>query len=435
MRSSRLYAAIFATPVACLPTFELRECYSHGDCGGGLCSAAGRCIGEDDDAGTSDAGPSDAGPSDGGTGTSTCTLTDWRRVIPSDGNGAQVAIAWGNGALGIAHAIYEQQRLGIHFVRTSSEGVALGPSIPVHTATIAAVETFVPLMVFAQDAFHIVYLERRGLPVFDRLHYAKIAADGASVLRSAAIGPREIHSYPSSLIFDGRGLVLAWTDVNSADTYLTRLSLSGEVESTGHVVVAIGEAPSVAFNDRDGELGYTFNAFTGEFMSQNLFFARVEGGGVDVLDEIAVTSTSGDAAFSSLAFDGEAYGLAFETTSSGTHDVYFQRLMRSGAVLAPPVRIARGATDISAPRVLYNAERGEYPLVWQRREEPGLLSEVYFALLARDGTPIGPPLRINRPDGRASRPDIAWSGSEYLVVHEVVENQRQGAYLGSVSCR
>jgi len=124
---------------------------------------------------------------------------------------------------------------------------------------------------------------------------------------------------------------------------------------------------------------------------------------------------SGDVAPSGpggLAFNGESYLSVYTGTSTG-FDVYATRIDMFGNKIEPAEQpVAPDTSDSAGGPLIWVGDR--YGLAWQDRRFGNY--EMFFALLAPDGTKATPDIRLSDAPGFSINSSMAWSGSDFYVV-------------------
>ncbi|MFH1329390.1 MAG: hypothetical protein ABIJ48_01830 [Actinomycetota bacterium] len=146
--------------------------------------------------------------------------------------------------------------------------------------------------------------------------------------------------------------------------------------------------------------------------------APVVGGEFLISDTAAVA----DEASPAVASSGTGYLVVWEDLrDEGTSgvDVYGQLLSATGAPIGHDFRIsdAAGAADEQRPAVAWNGS--EYLVVWEDlRKWDTRGADIYGRRVSAAGALLAPGIRMSGPGATdyESEPAIAWSGSEYLVV-------------------
>jgi hypothetical protein len=124
-----------------------------------------------------------------------------------------------------------------------------------------------------------------------------------------------------------------------------------------------------------------------------------------------------------LAFGGDGYLAVYGgDDGAGDFNVFSSRLDPSGNKLSPkPQNISFQNADASGGPVVWVGDR--YGVAWQDRREGNY--EVYFTLLKPDGQKAIGDLRLTNAPGFSINVQLAWNGTEFIVVWQ---DDRNGVY-------
>lgn len=442
---------------ACLPAFAPRDCYTPADCPGarcvdGLCvdapdgatrdatapdadlsdarardaesSDAARADASPGDASPSDAAPLDAGDVDGGrldadadagdadagTAAGPCRMLGQTTVVAGREVDVPILVRRPSG-FSIAYEQYAQGRVQSHLVLADPGGVATTSPLRLHpTVTSTGPHWFGPQLAWLDGAHHVVLHERLGRA--DSLQYLRVAADGLRVEldRRPPIDPAVGSLGANQLVVRGAELLLSWFESNAPRAELLRLDGAGRplaASTPGPVGRRLRVVPLPG-----GDVGGTVGQWQALYASEEVVYFRGDPSGRPRA-EVTLTSTSGHARFSDLAVGDGELGLVWTNDTSGTQDVYFQRVDFDGGARGPVVRVAEGDRFESQPRIVWRAAPREWAIAFQR-QDVGVRSTVHLALVRGDAV-VGP-LQVNTPGGVLARaPSILVEGAGYAI--------------------
>ena len=223
--------------------------------------------------------------------------------------------------------------------------------------------------------------------------------------------------------FDGTNYLVVWTDDRGGPgIFGARVSPDGTVlDPTGFVVSSGGFRPALAF---DG-INYlvVWAVLAGGIVITDIRAARVTPGGT-VLDPTPIVVSSGldNGGVPAVAFDGTNYLVVWSDSSGLDSDVFATRVTSDGTVLDPtgiPVTAAAPGSQ-SSTDVAFDGTN--YLVVWEDSRTGS--GDVFATRVSPAGTVLDPTgFAVSAAPGRQSSPDIAFDGTNYLVVWS---DQRSG---------
>jgi hypothetical protein len=146
-----------------------------------------------------------------------------------------------------------------------------------------------------------------------------------------------------------------------------------------------------------------------------------EGGCVpcacDGWSEVRV-SDAGPAVEPSLAWLGDAWGIAWQDARDGNNEIYFARVDASGVKLGGDLRVTDQAAESILPSLVFN---GMHPAIAYEDTRTGN-SAAYLAWLDPIGEMLTLDLEVWKGTGAPQAPAVAWTGQNYLMVWEDFRN-------------
>jgi hypothetical protein len=246
---------------------------------------------------------------------------------------------------------------------------------------------------------------------------------GARVSRSGAvldpegirISPEVGSQFNPNVAFDGTNHLVAFEDNREGVTQVSgaRVGRNGVVRDPTSFPIANAYA-NVTDIGFDGTNHLVL--WSALHQDNDVEAARVTPGGM-VRDGVPIkVSTSANAQTThDVAFDGTNYFVVWEDKRSGTSDIYGARVAPDGRVLdGTGIAISTGHGDQLTPTVAFDGTG--FLVVWQDGRYQDI--NVYAAVVRGDGTVVGPFGIATTDSERPVRPDVAFDGTNYLVVWE-----------------
>ncbi|OJT22395.1 hypothetical protein BO221_21655 [Archangium sp. Cb G35] len=254
-----------------------------------------------------------------------------------------------------------------------------------------------------------------------------------AVLRTLETLAQERLPAGPAVAFDGEQYLVVWSDARREvpNLFGARVRKDGTLlDPLGFIIAELlpesrvliqGGSPAVAF---DGTRFIVL--WQGREDSRELFATRVtrDGRSLDPAGIPLPPILSGVGVTPDIACDGRGTCLVVRKEFSeedepppGEDEVLGGVLLRDGAVVGDAFRI--GGRD-SLPRNQAVAWSGrEFLVVWQDQRSGGGEDDIFGARVTREGSVVDPDgFPISTAPGAQTAPDVAWTGSRFLVVWE-----------------
>jgi len=272
---------------------------------------------------------------------------------------------------------------------------------------------------------------------FDGANFLVVWTDGrsGSCIYAARVTPQGEVLEPTGIVisqgaggrrfpavdFDGANFFVVWADERSGDWDIigTRVTPQGEVLDTSGLVIVEGSydqyAPAIAFDGTNFLVTWEAWHAHGEH-NWDICGARVTPQGT-VLDSagITISQAADDQYYTSVAFDGTNFLVAWGDERSGSSDIYGARVTPQGSVLdSAGIAVTRAANDQGYPAVVFD---GANFLVAWCDYRGGSQSDIYGARVTPQGTVLDSAgLAISRAACDQDFPALAFDGENSIVV-------------------
>ena len=317
--------------------------------------------------------------------------------------------------------------LDIYGARVDESGVVLDPSgILICTAPD---RQSCPSVAFDGTNYLVVWADERAGVMSGDIYGARVSLSGTVLDPSCiAISTAQMGQSRPSVTFAGGMYLVIWEDYRSGleppDIYGGRVDTSGVVLDPLGIPISVGLYHE--WSSSVGSSGTRYLAVWSDARSgfeEHIYGARVTTSGA-VLDPtgLAISTASGHKGWTSVAFDGTNYLVAWtdQRDSTNNEDIYCARLDTSGTVLDPEgIPVSKTYEDEWIPSVTFDGTN--YLVVWQDNRS-GAGWNIYGARIDTTGTVLdttGLEL-MNQPSDR-ERPAVASGpdGEVLLVYHGV----------------
>ncbi|MCP3979453.1 MAG: hypothetical protein GY716_09000 [bacterium] len=259
-----------------------------------------------------------------------------------------------------------------------------------------------PALAWNGDGYGIVWGDHRNGRY--ELIFSARTASGAAAVPETVIASSADNAWLPSIVWNGSGYGVAWYDQrNGSELYFRRIAPDGSLLGAEHVVSTV---PSEAFAARRPTLQWTGSDYGLAWVddrdgNEEIYFARVNGGGNPVGGQLRITADPGRSVRPRLSWVGTHYGLSWIDDREGSDEVFFATVGATGAVMAGPSRVSFSDEPTRGPASI--AWTGsDFSLCWD-----GHVQRVNVA-----ASPVGPVTRF----ASGESPEIVWNGTEFGIV-------------------
>jgi hypothetical protein len=253
---------------------------------------------------------------------------------------------------------------------------------------------------------------------YDQVYTVRADATGALTGSAVALTATSRESKAPALGFDGTNLGLAWQDdrneAGAFEIYFQRASTSGTaLGSPVRLTTAAGSSRIPALSWGGTQWGVAWeDVRDGDF---EIYFTRVSAAGVEVGDDVRVTTSAGMSSAPALGWSGTHWGLAWDDERDGNREIYFVTIASDGTV-GTAVRVTEDSAVSADPSIVWNGTG--WLVVWRDGRDGN--EEIYAVRLDADGNRIGDDSRLTTSDGASMHPDLVWTGTEYAIAYEEI---------------
>jgi hypothetical protein len=329
-------------------------------------------------------------------------------VGTAGGNQGAPAVAWdGTNAL----VAFEDRRTGdadIYASRVSAAGQLLdGAGIAVHQGTGAQTQ---PTVDFSGSTFIVAWRDERGASAdlyAARVSPSGVAMDTTGIAVALGAGAQTAPTAARA----GTNVVVAFRDGADGTLKAVRLNGAGAVLDAQPVTLAAAGtagAPSLAYSSTNGLLAWDEQGDGDLVRGRTVTPSLMTTGAARTVSTAPNTQQAPALAFG----DGEALAV-WTDFRAGNADVFGARLSRRGAALDPTgIAIATSASPETHPDVAWNGT--DYLVVWQRGAGASL--DIEAARVSAAGALRDPsPRVVSNAAGPQSAPAVAALGQDFLV--------------------
>ncbi len=294
------------------------------------------------------------------------------RVTSSPGISARAALAWARNGYGLAWRDERDGNQEIYFRRLDAQGGAVGPEIRV---TSAAGASTVPDLVWTGSGYGLAWQDDRGGA--PQVYFARLDPFGTKLAPEARVSDAAAVAYDPSLVWNGGGYGIVWTDerASGSDLYFARLDAGGAKIGSDLLVSQPGAAgqPSLAWNGA----GYGVAWHDDRDGNWEIYFARLYADGAKIGSEVRLTSDAGTSGWPSLAWNGAEYGVAWHDDRGGAWQIYLTTVNPAGGKASGDLQVTNTPTGEYATSIAWSGDL--YGVAWHDERIGGGNLEIYFA--------------------------------------------------------
>ncbi|MFH1436524.1 MAG: calcium-binding EGF-like domain-containing protein [Pseudomonadota bacterium] len=315
-------------------------------------------------------------------------------------SGSRFGLAWEDAA---ANEIY--------FARLNEEGDIEGS---IMALTGDAWDSYSPSLVFNDGFYAVAWINVQSAGSDDELFFTRFNTEGIQIGGEIQETDEALTFGTVSLTPAGSGYAIAWSDNRDggSEIYFALLDTVGVNTSTGKRITNnpnLSYEPSLAYTGSEYGVAWT-DSREGH---GKIYFARIDGAGTKIDDDVRISFGDEDDSSPSLVFAGTQFGIAWADGRSGTvPEIYFSRIGLDGVKEGGDIRISPVGLNSGMPSLVFS--EGVFAVAWSS-DVGEMNTEIYFARLDEDGMKAGSDVRITNDSGLSGFPVLAATGSGYGV--------------------
>jgi hypothetical protein len=302
----------------------------------------------------------------------------------------------------------------------------LAPRISDVAITTSSLWAYNASLVWTGSEFGLAWFDNRATT--NEVHFARLDTDGVKIGFDTMVSDSGGTSVNPAVAFTGTAFGVTWQDGSSSGNAISfaQLDTSGtKVGGTVEVASASSHAlyPDIAWSgsqflvawhdDRDGEY--------------DIYFAILSPSGTPAGAESKLNETTTSATYSSVAWAGSQYGVAWEDNRLGAKQIYLARVTSWGSKSGSDLRVSTGGTSSFVSMAWSGSEFG---IAWQDTRSP--TSEIFMRRVDGLGATVGTDVRLTSAESTAEYADVVWTGSLYAVAWDDNRTGTNQIYLGLV---
>jgi hypothetical protein len=225
--------------------------------------------------------------------------------------------------------------------------------------------------------------------------------------------------YPAAA-WSGSEFGVAWQDERDGgfEIYFKRVSESmAPVGTAIRVTNALGTSrvPAIAWSGSEYGVVWEDNRDAGD---HEIYFTRLSPTGSKIGSDVRLTNFPGQSLDPEIVWAGSRWGVAWHDDGWVNMEIAFASLDPTASLASPPVRVTQDSSVSEGVDIVWNGSA--YGLAWRDNRTGN--GDIYFALLAADGTKLAGDDQVTNTAGLSIHPAIAWSGSAFGIAWKEEED-------------
>ena len=315
----------------------------------------------------------------------------------------------------------------IYAARVTSKGEVLDKNgIAISTATYQQ-ET--PKVLFDGKQFFVVWTDYRGYKNtgYD-IYGARVSASGGVLdTKGIPISAGGDTETSPDMAFDGTNFMVVWQDYrNSPSTTKPEADIYGaRVTKAGKVLDAAGFAiSSVKYNQYSPAIAYgggtyfvSWDDYRINGLEADVYGARVSTAGkITDTKGILISEAKEDQDTTDVAYGGGFFTVVWQDWRTGTYaDIYGARISTTGVLQDKTgIVFSKGTNNEYAPAIIYAAKK--FFVVWEDYQDKSFSGANIMGVFMTGSTVGGVYVEISLSANIQTAPDVAYDGTNYLVV-------------------
>jgi hypothetical protein len=276
-----------------------------------------------------------------------------------------------------------------------------------------------PRIAFSGIEFGVVWA-REPNPDNGEIFFSTVAADGSShSAEPYRVTDNARDDGRPGIVWSGSQWLVAWVHRPEAGGQVLVSAIQpSPVLISDPIIIAEtgGHMSSLDIIEADGQVAIAHDTFISP--NNAMVFQLLEGDGTPIGTPLTVDLEGTHMTLPSLAWNGTQWGLVWQDEREGFDEtgIYYASINADGTAVETPVPVVTtGSYANRKPSLAWSGTA--YGLTYHRQnavEEP----EIYFQLLAPDGSPVGSEMQLtNSDEGGNESPDLAFTGSEFGLLY------------------
>lgn len=333
------------------------------------------------------------------------------------------SMAWNGHEYGIAWHEGFTGGREVWFRRIDIAGNQVGGALNVSAA---AGESSFPALIWNGSEWVVVWEDDRDGN--DEVYFRRIAADSSAITGAIRVTDTGLPSRHPAIGWDpvhGRYLI-----VFEEGSRLNAISSSAPNPNSPLIAVTTtGDAsdPSIAWSGSEWGVTWHDRRNTGQGLNNDIFFRRLFSTGAPTGSELQLTTAATSEITPRLAWDGAAYGIVW----SGDARIRFRRVSSSGQLLGSEIQLSSVA-DSSGPDVAWTGS--DYLVGWHDDRDGGADLEIFIAGVRADGTSAGWETQVTQTTAQSAWPSLVWTGTQLAVAMADTRADPAAIWLERTGC-
>jgi len=311
---------------------------------------------------------------------------------------------------------------GIYGQRVSLSGSLVGSVFPI--SSVQAHQEF-PAVAAGDSNYLVVWWNWNGDDIYGQL----VSFLGTLIGNAIPISVANLFQWYPDVCFGDTNYLVVWMDrrAQGFDIYGQIVSQSGNLVGSNFPISSAPsdqQFPAIAW-DGTNYLVVWMDSRNGDY---DIYGQRVSPSGNLIGDNFSISTATDVQVFPAIAWDGANYLVVWQDRRNGTEDIYGQRVSPSGNLIGDNFSISTAANEQVLPDVAWDGTN--YLVVWQDKRNG--TEDIYGQLVSPSGSLVGNNFPISEATDIQGRSAIAWGETKYLVVWEDKRNGTNSDIWGNI---
>lgn len=350
-----------------------------------------------------------------------------KRVTTDSAVSEMASIAWTGSGYGIAwHDNRDSSQYEIYFALADAGGNKIGSDKRITSAASSQKE---PSLVWTGTEFGIAFDDYRNSNY--EIYFTRLDSSGNKIGTETRITSNsQVQRYPS-LAWTGSEYGVVWQDYRDGnyEIYFSRINADGTKNGSDVRIshsLGISYYPAIVW---DGD-GYGVVWQDERDGNREVYFSQLDSSGIEIVNDTRITSNSSSSEYPDICWTGNEYGIVWYDLRDTNNEIYFTRVSNSGMEIGDDVRVTSNDQSSIYPSIAWTGS--EYGIAWQDSRDGN--PEIYYGRISSTGSRLGSDLRVTRDSSNSYNPDIARTGTDFGIAWHDNRDGNSEIYFQRVGC-
>jgi hypothetical protein len=315
-----------------------------------------------------------------------CTPLE-RRISTAPGSSRSPSVAWNGTGFGVTWQDDRDGQWGIYFALLDAQGRLLSEDVRISDGAGVGVT---PVLAWTGAGYGVAWQDERDGFEQSEIYFRLLDERGAPLGEEVRITNAAGISYWPSLVWNGSGFGLAWSDSRSGRGEIYFVSISAQAEKLGEeapIIATPGNAyvPALLASGNGYALSYNDDSLDQNFES---YFVRLAASGSKLGTETRLSMTEPFSQLPRIAATQSGFAVAWEEMDGTAGEVLARTLDATGKATGITQPLFTSLPGIGGGDIAWSEATGKLGVVWSDLVA-GTDGEVFFARFDESFVPSG----------------------------------------------